>query len=233
MPKVKAVLFDLFNTLVDEFDVGPDLQGTIATKLGIDRSKFASLYGSYRPERMAGRITWAQSVERIAQDCGVSMDPRFLDRLVGIRERTFRDLLLGAESDILKSLESVRAGGFKTALVSNTDGSEVGDFWESPLGSHFDAAIFSHEVGDPKPSPTMFRVACAAIEVSPNECLFIGDGGNGELRTAATLGIRPLCAAWYLRRHFSESDHLVKERSEGFPVLQSPDRIGEYLRMYD
>jgi putative hydrolase of the HAD superfamily len=230
VPKVKAVLFDLFNTLVSEFGIGLDIQVEIATALKVDSTKLAHLYRSYRPERIAGRLTWENSLERIAQDCGVSIGSDVMDRLVAQREKTYRDLFFGADSAILRCLDSIRSGGFKTALVSNADGSDVVGFWESPLGPHFDAAIFSHLVGDPKPNPKMFRAACEAIGVEPSECLFVGDGGTNELSAAASLGITPLCAAWYLRRHASKlGPNIVTERSEGFPVLNNPSEIEAYL----
>lgn len=222
-------MFDLFETLVSEFGVGLTMRAEIAAALEIDPTEFAGLYERYRPERIAGRLSWAQTVSRIAQECGVSVGSDVMDRFIARRHQTFKDLFFNVESEIISCLDEIRASGFKTVLVSNTDGSDVVGFWESPLGPRFDAAIFSHDLGDPKPSPTMFLAACDAVHVKPADCIFVGDGGNNELSVAASLGITPLCAAWFLRRHVSElGPTVVNERSEGFPVLYSPSEIRDY-----
>jgi putative hydrolase of the HAD superfamily len=38
----------------------------------------------------------------------------------------------------------------------------------------------------------MYTTACERIGVTPNRCLYVGDGGSGELAGAASLGMTPV-----------------------------------------
>jgi len=41
----------------------------------------------------------------------------------------------------------------------------------------------------------MYRLACTGLAVTPAECLYVGDGGSGELTGAAAVGMRPVLLA--------------------------------------
>lgn len=41
-----------------------------------------------------------------------------------------------------------------------------------------------------KPDPKIFQLALDALAVSPQDCLYIGDGGSNELQAASLLGMR-------------------------------------------
>ncbi len=40
-----------------------------------------------------------------------------------------------------------------------------------------------------KPNPGIYRLACERLRVEPSDCLFIGDGGSGELTGATNVGM--------------------------------------------
>jgi FMN phosphatase YigB (HAD superfamily) len=74
-----------------------------------------------------------------------------------------------------------------------------------PLRAYFDDVVFSHEVGFVKPDPEIYLTACERLGVEPGHCIFVGDGGSGELPGAAAVGMTPYCATWF-SRHWSETD---------------------------
>ena len=77
----------------------------------------------------------------------------------------------------------------RTGLISNCLG-DTSYLWPStPFASLFDASILSFEVGMVKPDPGIYRLACERLGVEPSECLFIGDGGSGELTGATDVGM--------------------------------------------
>ena len=56
-----------------------------------------------------------------------------------------------------------------------------------PVGPLLDAKIYSVRLGVCKPDPRIYLAACRELDVSPSECLYVGDGGSHELTGAALL----------------------------------------------
>ena len=102
-------------------------------------------------------------------------------------------------------LELLRERGLKVGLISNCSEEEVISFGQSGLAPYFDDVIFSYEVGVAKPNPEIYRMACDRLGVTPQESLFIGDGGSDELRGASNAGLRPFHAYWF--NTFIESEY--------------------------
>ena len=97
-------------------------------------------------------------------------------------------------SDVIPTLQRLRDIGFKLAIVSN---------WESPLdplterleiADYFDAVVASHDVRvrSEKPDPHIFNYALAAVGVSPEEVVHVGDTYEADIVGARNVGIRPI-----------------------------------------
>ena len=52
--------------------------------------------------------------------------------------------------------------------------------------------VFSSEAGMEKPDPRIYHLACEGLELAPDTCLFVGDGGSGELEGARRVGLDPV-----------------------------------------
>src|SRR3954447_7027333 len=96
-------------------------------------------------------------------------------------------------------LDSLRARGLKTAIVSNTS---VPGWLLEPvlskqgLASRIDAAVFSSEVGKRKPHPLIFRRALDELGVEPGNALFVGDRVRQDVRGARDAGMVTVQALW-------------------------------------
>jgi putative hydrolase of the HAD superfamily len=67
---------------------------------------------------------------------------------------------------------------------------DVPEVWEqTPLGTLFDATVFSCSVGVSKPDPEIYSLAADELGVRPGDCLFVGDGANDELPGAERAGM--------------------------------------------
>ena len=124
----------------------------------------------------------------------------------------------------------ITTSGIRLGLISNTEGSAVLDWANSPLSGFFEVTVFSNMVGMVKPDPHIYQHACQNLGVAPSDCIFIGDGNSDELRGAAQVGMLPFCAAWFLRQHTDLlGEDIVMHRAVGYPVLDHPsesvDRI--------
>jgi putative hydrolase of the HAD superfamily len=105
---------------------------------------------------------------------------------------------LGAHTHAL--LDSLRDRGLKTGLVSNAF--DPGwllhrDLEQMGLGERLDVAVFSSEVGRRKPDASIFRAALQALEVEPEEALFVGDRRYEDVRGAKELGMTTVLAIWF------------------------------------
>lgn len=75
-------------------------------------------------------------------------------------------------------------------MVSNATAETAAEWPDSPLARYFRVAPFSCAVGSAKPAPEIFRHAIEALGApAESACFYVGDGGDGELVTAAALGM--------------------------------------------
>lgn len=117
---------------------------------------------------------------------GLDVDPfEVLQRMAssGSEGRAIRD-------DVVEAVREVRAGGRRTALVTN-NARELRDLWRPllPLDELFDAVIDSSEVGVRKPDRRIFELALARVASVPATSAFLDDHA-GNIRAAEALGLR-------------------------------------------
>ena len=74
-------------------------------------------------------------------------------------------------------------------MISNC-GSLIPLIWRgTPLAPLVDAPVFSCSAGLRKPDPRIYSLACELLAVLPEDCLYVGDGGDGELTGASRAGM--------------------------------------------
>jgi putative hydrolase of the HAD superfamily len=74
-----------------------------------------------------------------------------------------------------EALARLRAAGLKLGVVSNSDGRVEQALTAAGLREYFDVVIDSALVGVEKPDPRIFHAALQALDVSPEEALYVGD----------------------------------------------------------
>ncbi|MDE0687387.1 MAG: HAD family hydrolase [Candidatus Poribacteria bacterium] len=228
---VKVVIFDLFETLVSEFDAGHPSTTEVAQTLGIPAEDFQGEYQNLRPARYTGQLDYAVTLRYIVRKLGGKSPENTIKTLAERRQSAFTKHLRCIEPEILDMLNEITTSGIRIGLISNTDGSEVLDWANSPLSNFFEVTIFSHAVGRVKPDPHIYQYACKHLGVAPSDCIFIGDGNSNELRGAAQVGMFPFCAAWFLRQHTDLlGEDIVMRRAAGYPVLYHPSELTDRMR---
>jgi putative hydrolase of the HAD superfamily len=186
----QAVLLDLFNTVIAGGDAERDsVTYAMAGDLGVDPALFTRLHHETWPQRCRGQLGDLEStVRHLAVRAGGAPSDSGV-RLACARRMDLTRRLLWPRSQTLAALDAIRAAGWPTGLVSNTT-SEVPALWKStPLAVRFDTVAFSSTVGTAKPDPAIYLSACGALGVRPEECVYLGDGADGELAAAASLGM--------------------------------------------
>ena len=223
---VKVVIFDLFETLVSEFDAGHPSITEVAQTLGLPVEDFQREYVNHRPARCTGQLDYAASLRYIVRKLGGKSPESTIKTLSERRHSAFAGHLRHVEPEILDMLNEITTSDIRLGLISNTDGSEVLDWANSPLARFFEVTIFSHAVGMVKPDLDIYQHACRNLGVAPSDCLFIGDGNSDELRGAAQVGMSSFCAAWFLHRHTDLlGEDIVTCRGVGYPVLYHPSEL--------
>ena len=151
---VKVVIFDLFETLVSEFDAGHPSITEVAQTLGLPVEDFQREYVNHRPARCTGQLDYAASLRYIVRKLGGKSPESTIKTLSERRHSAFAGHLRHVEPEILDMLNEITTSDIRLGLISNTDGSEVLDWANSPLARFFEVTIFSHAVGMVKPDLT-------------------------------------------------------------------------------
>lgn len=227
---VKVIIFDLFETLVSEFDAGHPSITEVAQTLQLPVEDFQREYVNHRPARCTGQLNYAASLRYIVGKLGGKSPESTIKTLAEHRQSAFTAHLRCIEPEILDMLDEITASGVRLGLISNTDGSEVLDWANSPLVRFFEVTIFSHAVKIVKPEPDIYQHACRNLGIAPSDCIFIGDGNSDELRGAAQVGMSPFCAAWFLRQHTDLlGEDIMMRRAVGYPVLYHPSEVADLV----
>ncbi|MFX1344355.1 MAG: HAD family hydrolase [Promethearchaeota archaeon] len=189
--KYKAIIFDLFGTLVDSYSVqGYNRYLTeMASALELPEEDFSKLWRDTIYERGIGIFkTTEESIRYICNKLKASVSEENIKKCDQIRlENTRR--ALSPKNGAVDILKRLRGLGYKIGLISNCS-ADVPLLWQNTVFSQlFDVTIFSASVGLKKPDAQIYNLACEQLGVEPNTCLYIGDGDSNELTGASQLGM--------------------------------------------
>jgi putative hydrolase of the HAD superfamily len=203
---VRAVLFDLFETLITESRTRPAGVSALAADFGCEREAFRRHWKTLRPAVMVGRVSFRQALCDIAIRVGGHPEDATLQRACDERIRVKGEALTHIEPQIVTMLDHFRSQGLRLGIVSNCLAEDVVGWPQCSLASRFDCTVFSFEVGLAKPDPEIYAGAAKRLRVDVSEAWFIGDGAHEELSGAEQAGLRAFRALWFLKRwpHFSE-----------------------------
>jgi putative hydrolase of the HAD superfamily len=105
----------------------------------------------------------------------------------GLLTRMFGGSIL--DDAMVGVMRSLRRGGIRTALLSNSWGGT--GYPRELFPELFDAVVISSEVGMRKPEERIFRHAAELLGLAPEECVFIDDI-EANVLAARTLGLAGL-----------------------------------------
>lgn len=192
--KYKAVVFDLYGTLVGNFSSGAHqaVLREMAAIVGAPPDEFVRLWFASYDQRAVGEVSSPeQNIELICRRLGV---PATADRIAraGRLRREFTKRGLEPWPDTIETLTSLKRMGYKLALISDCS-SETPALWQgTEMASLIDVPVFSCDVGTKKPDPQIYLMVTAQLRVGPGECLYVGDGSSDELEGAARVGMHPV-----------------------------------------
>jgi putative hydrolase of the HAD superfamily len=204
---IKAVLFDLGNTLVGYYE-SAEFPSVLRRCLRECSQAQGWSGDAAREETLLERALQLNAErpgfavrplgERLRElfEPHVSLDDVMLSRLGAAFLKPIFDLArLDPQAFIV--LESLRQRGIKTAIVSNTPWGSPASAWRTELARHgllerVDAVVFCVEVGWRKPHRAPFDRALALLDVVPADAVFVGDDPRWDIVGAQNAGVRPV-----------------------------------------
>ena len=201
---MKAVLFDLDDTLVDH-------QHSY-------RSGLAALHEKYAPLRqqtlealdvvynqwletlhvgvLEGRYTLLEArrerFRQIFRHCGATISEADLEDVIAIHHQVYRDSqrpIAGA----VPLLEHLQRVGIKIGIVTNNlTAEQQGKLRQCRLESYVGVMVTAEDTGIPKPDPAMFEAVLEQLGCDPVDAVMIGDSWRSDVLGATALGMRAL-----------------------------------------
>ena len=208
----QAVIFDLFGTLINDFATSAGSVHTeMAAALALPYEPFMSVWNQTLDMRIIGAFeTVEANIEYVLNALNEHARVEQIDRAVEIRMRGIGQVLQ-PKPDAVSTLAQLKTLGFKLGLISNAS-IEIPLLWrETVFADLIDEPIFSSRAHLKKPDIRIYHLACKRLAVSPESCLYIGDGEDRELSAATKVGLHPVLIRPSSEQGIRESHQDAKE----------------------
>ena len=192
--KYKAIIFDLFGTLIPSYSEKEQRR--------IVRSMAAILSASPEPFWEFWSNTFKESILGILPDSEAKI--RYICNKSGLNPeheniRKASQLFLDFEArsmiprpEAIGVLSALKQKGYKIGLISDCTANTVVLWQHTSLKPFFKVTIFSCAVRVKKPDPRIYHMALDKLKVKPEDCLYVGDGSSRELTGALKVGMHPV-----------------------------------------
>jgi putative hydrolase of the HAD superfamily len=184
---MKAVIFDLWDTLVDwPVDESDALNRGLAERIGLSDDEFAKRWQAHYI------LSQTQPLATLYRTIG--LPEAHIETHIAARH-DFARAALRPRPGAVETLQELRRRGIRLGLISMCS-EDVPIIWpETQLAGLFDTETFSATTGLKKPDAEIYLATAAALGVEPEDCFFVGDGANDELAGSARAGMTPVLMA--------------------------------------
>ena len=220
----KAVIFDMYETLITLFE-SPLYFGTqIAEDIGMNVDDFLKSWDEMEEDRSIGKVSLEEALMMIMEKNHCDTE-ELLKKVVSKRIAAKQECFCHLHPEIIPMLSELKKQNIKIGLISNCFSEEAMVIRESILFPFFDAVYLSYEQGVQKPDKEIFRRCMSKLCVQPQECIYVGDGGSYELEAAEEIGMKALQATWYLK----EGTTQPAKRKQNFLHLDTPCDVLKFV----
>jgi putative hydrolase of the HAD superfamily len=190
--RYQAVIFDFYGTLVQPYSsklYGPVLS-KMAKNLEVPLEEFMNMWiDNIIIQRTTGLLpTDEAAISYICHTLNIHVNT---SQIVSAANKwlTFERQAIKPLPDAIPTLTSLKKMGLKIGLITNC-GPNLPQLWpDTAFASLVDVPMFSSIVGLRKPDSRLYQHVCNQMAVQPEFCLYVGDGGVGELYGAAKVGM--------------------------------------------
>lgn len=191
--EMKAIFFDLDNTLIDRQAAAYDIYSEMVSDLfpeweklsieyetAVQRLMILDEYGTIGKDHVFGRFCKAYQLDE-------SLVQILTDRWVqcfGDYTRPFKE----SASTLEKLSKKYRLG----LLTNGYPHMQRRKVELSGCESYFEVIVVSGEHGIHKPDPRIFEIACEKMGIKPEEAYFVGDTFSTDILGAVRCGMKPI-----------------------------------------
>ena len=178
----KAVVFDLFGTLIDLSDIDKKKE-RLKNKLTLN--KFDLFYLHFKK--------WHRNN---------NSEETFINTLTANEEFDKNDIKAIKEyitldkldffPDVPVTLKKLKARGIKIYLLTNSPPNAKIEFYNKKLNAYFDSDFWSCDIGFLKPEPEIFNYFLKHISEKKDEILMVGDSIKQDILGAEKCGIKAI-----------------------------------------
>jgi len=201
---IKAVFFDLYNTLLGYDPPREDIQAEICRRFGIEVDAAdlrwpltvadEYIYGEFSAIPMGQRTdeelknVWLNYERILLREAGFEPDARTLLGMMGmVRQAKFNTVLY---DDVIPALDELKKRGILLGLISNVDKDITPTLEPLGLVPWLDVIVTSKDAGATKPDPRIFLEAVRRADgVSPAEAMYVGDQYQADAVGACNAGL--------------------------------------------
>ena len=195
---IKAVIFDLDNTLLDfmkmkEYAVKAAIADMIEAGLDIDNEKsYNTIVSIYEKEGWENQQVFNYFLDKTVGE----VNNKYLAAAI-VAYRRAREANLLLYPNVNHTLVELMKMGIKLAVVSDAPSREAWmRIYYLNLHHHFDIVLTFDDTNARKPSPIPFQMALKELNTDPNETLMVGDWPERDVAGANNLGIRTIFARY-------------------------------------
>ncbi len=195
---IKAVIFDLDNTLLDfmkmkEYAVKAAIAGMIEAGLDIDNEEsYKTIVSIYEKEGWENQQVFNYFLDRTVGE----VNNKYLAAAI-VAYRRAREANLLLYPNVNHTLVELMKIGIKLAVVSDAPSREAWmRIYYLNLHHHFDIVLTFDDTNARKPSPIPFQMALKELITKPSETLMVGDWPERDVAGANNLGIRTIFARY-------------------------------------
>ena len=201
---IKAVFFDLYNTLVSYAPPREELEARVLKDLGIDVSPEAFrrplviadefIYREHARSPISKRskeetmVLYAQYQGIVLKEAGIDASQELVASILGKWQQVKFKMVLF--DDVMPALTHLRGLGLILGLISNVDRDITPLCQELGLSAWLQVVVTSQELGFNKPQPEIFQEALKQAGVKPSEAIYVGDQHQIDVVGANEAGMR-------------------------------------------
>lgn len=163
---IEAILFDWGGVLID--NPAPGLMQHCARALGVSTELYIAVHNAHADAFQKGRVPEKMFWQRVCAD--LNCPEPAVGSLWG---QAFRAVYCPKE-EVFALARQLRADGYKTGLLSNTEVPAMEYFFEQHYDM-FDASTFSCAEGVAKPERRIYEIAAGKLGLPCERCAFIDD----------------------------------------------------------
>jgi putative hydrolase of the HAD superfamily len=201
---IKAVFFDMYQTLVRYQPSQAELEARALSSLGIDVTAAAL----HRPIFTANEFIYQQMAKRplsrrsreetaalyteyqrmVVKEAGLKVDEKIIFRLLGVMQQAKMDLVLF--DDVIPALESLKKRKLTLGLISNIEQNMTATLDKLELSPRLDIVVTSQDAGFTKPHKEIFEYAIKQAGVPPSEAVYVGDQYQVDVVGSSAAGMK-------------------------------------------